>query len=172
MNIFYLDEDPVLAAQAQCDKHVVKMILESAQLLCTAHWVLDTGAPYTTQVKFYKATHVNHPCSKWVRHSQCNYNWLVKHALALCEEYSYRYNRIHASLWTIAYCSLNSIPVDNLAYKPTTPALAMPDIYKTHDPIGSYRDYYWYDKRVNIKMVWTKRGPPSWWLNYEQRTTT
>ena len=75
MNIFYLDEDPVLAAQMHCDKHVVKMILESAQLLSTAHLLID-GDELADERGLYKATHKNHPSSKWVRDSSENYEWL------------------------------------------------------------------------------------------------
>ena len=86
MNIFILDQDPVKSAQFQCNKHVVKMCLETAQLLCS---VFPSGlAPY-------KRTHYNHPCAKWARDSWCNYMWLISHGHALCNEYEYRYNKIH-----------------------------------------------------------------------------
>lgn len=88
MNIFVLDEDPKLCAQMHCDKHVVKMILEHAQMMCTAHHVTDI-------VKHdipYKPTHMNHPCNKWLRDSVENYEWLYDLTHYLNEEYKYRFN--------------------------------------------------------------------------------
>ena len=73
MNLFYLDRDPVEAARMQCDRHVVKMILETAQMLSTAHIELDGK-----QVA-YKATHKNHPSTVWVRSSSLAYNWTWRH---------------------------------------------------------------------------------------------
>ena len=108
MNIFHLDNDPVKAAQMMCDKHVVKMIVEYAQLMSTAHRVLD-GTEYYDKTKngrkikrwklngaaeerlLYKASHVNHPSNIWVRKCNDNYRWLYKHFRALCDEYTRRY---------------------------------------------------------------------------------
>ena len=89
MNIFYLDKDPVVAAQMMCDKHVVKMILESAQMLSTAHRVLD-GDTYANKVGLYKMAHKNHPSTIWARSSIENYDWLSGHMQALMKEYTYR----------------------------------------------------------------------------------
>lgn len=91
MNIFASYECPIESAKAMCDKHVIKQILESAQMLCTAHTVLD-GVQ-----KKYKPTHSNHTCSIFVRQSKENYNWLYRHLQALCEEYSYRTGKVHAT---------------------------------------------------------------------------
>ena len=96
MNIFYLDRDPQIAAQMMCDKHVVKMILESAQMLSTAHRVLD-GDEYADKNGLYKKAHVNHPSSEWVRCSYQQYKWLYDHMVALMEEYTYRYGKHHAT---------------------------------------------------------------------------
>ena len=170
MNIFYLDNDPTLAAQAQCDKHVVKMILESAQLLCTTHHYFDSDPRPETHkhIKFYKKTHVNHPCSIWTRKSLANYNWLAQHALALCSEYTYRYNKQHKSYDIIVLCSL-FYPTDiDVNMWLTEPALAMPDEYKSEDPVESYRRYYKECKRNTIQMRWTKREPPKWWNTNEK----
>jgi hypothetical protein len=166
MNIFYLDKDPALAVQYMCDKHVVKMILESAQLLCTTHWILGTNIESINIAKIYKPTHKNHPCSIWVRTCCANYNWLMRHALALLEEYSYRYKKTHASHSTIKYCVDNIPNFKNEITTMTKPALAMPDQYKCVDPVESYRNYYWFDKRINIKMTWTKRETPWWFSQY------
>jgi hypothetical protein len=92
MNIFYLDRDPVIAAQMMCDKHVVKMILESAQMLSTAHRVLD-GDEYANKMGLYKLAHKNHPSTIWVRTSSENYRWLFNHYDALMQEYTYRYDK-------------------------------------------------------------------------------
>ena len=89
MNIFYLARDPEIAAQMMCDKHVVKMILESAQMLSTAHRVLD-GDEYANSHGLYKMAHKNHPSTIWVRSSVKNYMWLYDHMIALMNEYTHR----------------------------------------------------------------------------------
>ena len=93
MNIFYLDSDPVKAAQIQYNKHVVKMILESAQMLCTAHhhYDEDTDVPY-------KKAHYNHPSTIWTRESDDHYMWLFDHMCALGKEYTKRYGKTHLSI--------------------------------------------------------------------------
>ena len=95
MNIFVLDESPVVSAKYACDKHVVKMILESAQMLCSVQ--PEGTAPY-------KRTHYNHPCTKWVRESSRNYEWLLIHAYALCDEYTRRYDKVHKTQAVIEWC--------------------------------------------------------------------
>lgn len=132
MNIFVLNEDPVLAAKDQCNKHVIKLVLETAQLLCTA--VIETGgtAPY-------RATHKNHPCAIWARETKANFNWLRRHGLALAAEYTYRYGKTHKSESVIEELSDDTIP-DGLL---TSFALAMPDECKVAgDAVASYRNYY------------------------------
>ena len=79
MNIFYLDKNPDLSAQLHCDKHVVKMILEYAQMLSTAHRVLDNSQDV------YKIAHKNHPCTIWVRENKSNYKWLSMMWFFLCK---------------------------------------------------------------------------------------
>lgn len=152
MNIFYVDENPVIAAQMLCDKHVVKMILESAQLLCSVHYF------YTSSYQpVYKLTHKNHPCSIWARTSVANYVWLCQHGLALCEEYTNRYGKIHKSEAVIrdCYSHIPSIPDDHF----TKPPLAMPDLYKSDDPVESYRKYYLGEK---MGFATWKTKPPYW----------
>ena len=116
MNIFVLHQDPVAAAQMQCDKHVVKMIVESAQMLSTAHRMLDgtvqiapskSGKRMVKHYRLfddpemdqllYKAVHYKHPCTVWTMESAQNYMWHWRHLDALCEEYTYRYGKIHAT---------------------------------------------------------------------------
>jgi len=129
MNIFVLDQDPLKAARDQCNKHVVKMLLESAQLLVTAF------PPGTTR---YKHTHVNHPCGKWVRASLSNYEWLLRHACELCNEYTRRYGKVHKTEHIIA--SLEQPDLPDLGLTPF--AQAMPEQYRDADPVKAYRAYY------------------------------
>lgn len=129
----------------QCDKHVVKMIVESAQMLCT----VGHGA--------YKPTHANHPCTKWASLSEANFEWLTAHALALCDEYTFRYGRRHKSQDVIE----NVQPPKAFSKVGLTPfALAMPDEFKSSDPVESFRAYY---HSKSSFAVWTKRKQPNWW---------
>jgi hypothetical protein len=153
MNIFVLDNDIRKCAQYHNNAHVVKMILESAQLLCTAHWKLGSQAPY-------KATHANHPCGVWVRESKHNYLWLCKLALQLCAEFEFRYGKKHKTKDVILYCLRN---VPNYDIIDSTPfAQAMPNDYKCDDAVEAYRNYYMLDKRHLAD--WGKRGAPDWWF--------
>lgn len=147
MNIFVLDYDPVQAARAQCDKHVVKMIVETAQMLCT----VGIGP--------YKRTHVNHPCTVWAGHSLSNFNWLKIHGLELCKEYTFRYGREHKTEQVIR----SVLPGENMVDVGLSRfALAMPDEYKCEDVVRSYRAYY-HSKSSFAR--WTKRKVPSWWMS-------
>lgn len=158
MNIFYLDESPHTAARMQCDKHVVKMILESAQMLCTAHRVLD-DIPNDSPSVLYRKTHTNHPSSVWVREGHANYYWLLQHFYALCKEYTFRYDRTHLTETKLAGLLWN-MPL-NIPDGSTPIKLAMPDEFKSDDPVKSYRDYY---KSKDIVMKWTKREAPEWYV--------
>lgn len=161
MNIFALSSCPVRAAQYQCDKHVVKMILESAQLLSSAHHM--TESKYAPLV--YKLTHKNHPCSIWTRTSRQNYDWVSRHFVALSEEYFYRYGRIHKSysLYNEILSNCPSLPDIGL----TEFVKCVPDEYKCYEPVTAYRHLYYFEKRKTIKMVWTEREKPDWWLRFE-----
>ncbi len=162
MNIFILDKDPIISAQLQCDKHVVKMILESAQMLSTAHRVLD-GDEYANENSLYKIAHKNHPCSIWVRETISNYQWLYNHFDALGKEYTYRYNKIHKSIDKLLL-PLKQPPWNISEGGLTEFALAMkhePQCMYIGDPVKSYRTYY-QTKRDNFNMVWTKRNQPEW----------
>ena len=157
MNIFYFDEDPWHAAKMQPDKMLVKMVLETVQILSTAHRVLDAD---DAENSLYKATHINHPCTVWARESSGNYEWLLKHFMALCAEYHYRYEKHHASYNKLAF-SLSYLP-ENIAVGSMTPvALAMPDKYKQDDPVAAYRNYCIHEKEY---AAWNnKRKKPTWW---------
>lgn len=199
MNIFVLDRDPVIAARMQCDKHVVKMVLESTQMLCTAY----DDAPY-------KHTHKNHPCSVWSRDNLFNHMWLLVHAYALADEYSRRYNKTHkceevldwveegltlrdewfgdlleldkeyiwedaADLVLTAKAAMRSPYMaaphesywtDDHYKRLSAFPLAMPDEYKTDDPVESYRKFYAAEKAGFAK--WDRgTDPPDWWTHKE-----
>lgn len=152
MNIFVLDYSPVKAAQMQCDKHVVKMPLESAQILCTAF--PKGSAPY-------KLTHYNHPCSIWCRQSEENYKWLIQHGLALCDEYTYRYGKHHKSRDVILWCEQNINEISFERKGKTHFTLCFDDKFKIGSAVESYRLYYINEKRSIAK--WNKaRKAPSW----------
>ena len=146
MNIFYLHKDPVEAAKLQYNKHVVKMILESAQMLCTAHHEImgdDANVPY-------KRAHVNHPSTIWVRENAYNYMWLYKHMVALGDEYTKRYGKEHLTI-TKCFDPLFRLPPGIPIPKPLThtqPPQAMPDEYKDPCSIKAYWNYYIGEKHV------------------------
>ena len=145
MNIFYLDEDPKLAAIYQYNKHVVKMILESAQMLCTAHHCImgdDADVPY-------KIAHKNHPSTIWARKSGQNYAWLYYHMMALGDEYYVRYGRKHLSI-TKCEDKLAILPGGILQTGFTQPPQCMPDEYKDECSIQAYWNYYIGEKHVVV----------------------
>lgn len=153
MNIFVLDECPINAAINQVDKHVVKMTLETAQLLSTCHRVLESSV----SEEVYRKTHANHPCSVWLRQSRQNYEWLYSHFRALLDEYSFRYGKPHKCGNYLELLSMCPVEEDC----GLTPfALAMPDEYKRECPVESYIAYYLGEK--NYMFKWTKRTPPDW----------
>lgn len=153
MNIFVLDINPKKCAKYHCDKHVIKMILETAQLLCSAHHMTgNKNVPY-------RLTHKNHPCSIWTRKSKANYKWLVKLGLELCAEYTHRYDKIHKTEKIIKWCAENipNLPNDDM----TEFAYAMPDIYKiSSDAVTNYREYYKQDKAA---IATWKTQKPEWY---------
>ena len=181
MNIFYVDKDPVKAAQMLLDKHVVKMILESAQMLCTAHRVQDgemvigksaTGRKRTTYKHpnsnmdkiLYGAGWLKHPSCIWVMESAYNYIWLYKHMMALGDEYTKRYGKTHLTIEKLGDL-LKSPPKNakiNVMGRDATPA--MPDECKVPgDVVQSYRNYYIMKK----KRFATWRAPaviPEWYV--------
>lgn len=167
MNIFYLSADPREAAEMHVDKHVVKMIVESAQLLSTAHRLIDGVKIDKTwhlsddrETSLYKATHINHPSAKWVRESRANYNWLVRLFEELCKEYTYRYGKTHKCEPMLK--TFTHGPRNISVMKPfTEPTPAMPDQYKVPgNSVQSYRNYYLGEKQRMFS--WKKRNPPAW----------
>lgn len=179
MNIFFLDKNPVKCAQMHVDRHVTKMVLEYAQLLSTAHRVID-GVPTTRLSKsgrkqqhyilsdeneqvFYSATHINHPSAIWVRHSAMNYYWLYTLLDALCKEYTYRYGKIHKCERDGLVNRLQITPKNiNYNLNFTEPTPAMPDEVKiVGDSKASYRNYYILNK--SHLANWKKREVPDWY---------
>lgn len=149
MNIFLLSLDPEQCAKMHCSKHVVKMILESTQILCAAHHTNNNG--YTPP---YKLTHKNHPCTVWVRQSITNYWWLCKLAVSLCKEYTYRYGKVHACQQHIEALVGEFPLIPDIGF--TSPVQAMPDQYKVEgDPVSAYRAYYLGDKQR--MLYWSGR---------------
>lgn len=181
MNIFILHNDPYIAARMHVDKHVVKMILESAQLLSTAHRVLDGAEIIETTALgrkkkiwtlsdardtiLYRATHINHPCGIWTRQSRENYYWLWELTQGLCNEYYLRYGEKKAKRHKVEESGL----LDVLRIAPhcipgrpgITPfAQAMPEKYKDKDATKAYRAYYLGEKKAMIR--YTNRPQPAW----------
>lgn len=178
MNMFYLSEDPHLCAAWSVDSHCVKMILESAQLLSTAHRILD-GVEYTDKTKtgrnvkrwrlpdqrdgiLYSATHVNHPCAIWCRQSAANYAWLWSLMTEYCIEYTGRYGKVHKIAADGLLDELDQLPTHiNHEIGFTRPPSAMdPKYIISEDPIANYRNYYKVGKAHLHK--WKKRQPPEW----------
>ena len=153
MNIFYLHNDPVKCAEMHCDKHVVKMIVEYAQLMSTAHRLLDNND------QVYKPTHPKHPSTIWTRASKANYDWLFQLWTMLLDEYTHRYGKRHAC--EKMYSVLFNAPANIEAGPFTEPTPAMPDEYKVAgNSIMSYRGYYIGAKKA--LLTWKGRQIPNW----------
>lgn len=174
-----MHEDPRQCAEWMVDKHVVKMILETAQLLSTAHrlmdgleihlelekngkirkkrvWVLDD---HRNDV-LYSATHINHPSAIWCRQSVENYNWLVDHLFALSDEYTYRYGKKHLTIQKLGYI-IQSPPFNLKDWDMTKMPSCMDRQYViSDDPITNYRNYYIKGKKR--LHSWKRREPPEW----------
>ena len=182
MNIFVLDRDPEIAAKYHCNKHVVKMILESGQMLCGAHWLsflhkngkdlksfkrvrdaqawLRENMPKHKQPP-WKLSHANHPCSVWTRESKDNYRWHCELGLALCAEYTRRYGKIHKSEQLHNWLTDNVPDIPDIGR--TEHPACMPDDCKVDSVVESYKNYYReYKKRL---AVWEPRATtPSWFV--------
>ena len=157
MNIFILDKNPEISARMHCDKHVPKMIVESAQMLSTAHRVID-GDEYADKMGLYKMAHKNHPSTIWTRTSTENYMWLNRLFGALCREYTYRYEKHHASERLLGPLAL--VP-NGMTYSGfTDPPQCMPDYCKGEDTVLAYQNYYILEKSRFAK--WKKRPTPEW----------
>ena len=180
MNIFFLDKNPRECARQHCDKHVVKMVIETAQLLSTAHRLLD-GKQWTDRTAnnrrikrwrhpdpkvdkiLYKASHINHPSNIWVRKTKTNYQWAHDFWRHLCTEFTNRYGSEH-----LTFRKLNNLldktprKIDNYRFWEDPPQ-CMPDYCKTENTIEAYRNYYRNEKRSFAK--WDKlNNTPEWFL--------
>lgn len=160
MNIFFLDLDPEKCAQMHVDKHVVKMILEHFQMLCTTHHIV--GSKNKDFKPPYKLTHPKHPCNLWLQKSLSNYLFLIKLTEELLKEYTYRYGKIHKCQMYLQLMKDNLPNIEDIGF--TSPAQAMPDEYKEKDSIYAYRNYYFYGKAHIHK--WKNREPPEWLNEY------
>lgn len=168
MNIFVTDQNAEQSARNLCDKHIGKMIVESAQMLSTAWWMLDSSCP---GFRTYKPTHRHHPCTKWVMESDGNYLWLGQHAMEMCKEFTRRYGGVHKTQM-IVECLWKQPPrnIPNRGMNQMTP---FADSYYGDDPVGhfmcyvpgdtiqSYRNFYKLDKTRFAK--WNHSEKPSWW---------
>ena len=185
MNIFYLDKDPILAAEMSCDKHVCKMIIESAQMLSTAPRIIDGTEYYgktangrkikrwkhpdkNLEASLYLASHVKHPSTIWVMQSAYNYIWLYRHMMALNSQFRLRYNKSvdHMTIQKLGTILKNTPKNITLNKIGTEPPPAMPDECKVPgDSIASYRKYYIMKKRPfatwrspSVMPDWYKKG--------------
>jgi hypothetical protein len=182
MNLFILFDDPVLAAQAHCDKHVIKMILETCQMLYTAHWTTeyppiivkqqrfllppdsfkDAPKKKNSEVRGYASAHINHPCTKWIRESLENYMFACELGLALAEEYKYRWQttREHSCQKHVQWLKEHPPRLPSIGITPF--AVAMDEKYRIScDPIECYRNFYATSKKERGLLVYTRREMPS-----------
>tara|TARA_R110002020_G_scaffold216353_6_gene423985 strand:- start:6848 stop:7360 length:513 start_codon:yes stop_codon:yes gene_type:complete len=166
VNIFVLDENPIRAAEMMCDKHIPKMVVESAQMMASAlrrHDVTDERMPLTKSGTPYKGGYQHHPCTLWVGDTYTNFDWLASHAIALCVEYTHRFGKQHAC--EDAICHMNAMHVDGFSHlngdRLTPFAQAMPDEFKHEDVVKAYRAYY-HSKQF---AKWEKgTHAPDWWM--------
>jgi hypothetical protein len=180
MNVFVLSEDPIEAAQMMCDKHIPKMIVEAAQMLSTAHRMLDgyvekrpsnsgkrmvnywVHSNSNLEGVLYNAVHHKHPCTIWTMASKANYEWHYKHFLALCSEFQYRFNREH-----LTYKKLKDVLREPPINIPNSAITEFPQAMKAYpqcmvegDPVQAYRNYYHYKHFAK----WERGRPaPEWW---------
>lgn len=187
MNLFFLSLNLKKCAKYHCDKHLVKMILETTQLLYTAHhlnrktgrWIEKRNQEYIKRglepLKVYKCTHAKHPTAIWVRISKANYKFASKLGILLCKEYTKRYNKVHKCQEHLEWLHSNRPPfhiepsykegqflaTKNLRKGITPVPLAMPEEYYDDDPVVAYRNYY-----INEKAgfaVWRYTETPGWY---------
>lgn len=158
MNIFYLDPDPIVAAQQQCNAHVIKMTLETTQILCSVLWQYGHEAPY-------RPTHIMHPCVVWAGQSAAHFEWLHRHGYAQAMEYHYRYKRYHKCHFVLLGLRQPIMPY----YRFVPPPQAMPDYCRHPDTVEAYRRCYINEKQHILE--WTRRDPPYWIRSYLNGST-
>lgn len=167
MNLFMLHENSLIAGRMNCDKHVVKMPVECVQMLVSSllrHGADPNEAPMTQRGTRHKGGYHNHPMTRWVGDSICNFVWCYSHAQSLCVEYEKRYGKQHFAKKQLDEISAwvswaDYLPHDEL----TQPPQCMPDEYKVEgDFVEAYRRYYLYEKGRFAR--WNKgTKAPSWW---------
>lgn len=169
MNIFYLHDNPIIAASYHCDKHVGKMLIETCQMLATAHHQHGNGDKVS-----YKQTHVNHPSNKWVRESPLHYRYAVALAHALGREFFKRYGKHHKS-YDVLLNELYKAPpaMQSMPFKWRTPPLAMPEEFHGDNAVQAYRRFY-VSKRERMEMVWCRhaKAAPEWYTDIMQSLET
>jgi len=185
MNIFVLSEEPYEAAQMVCDKHCSKMIVESAQMLSTAHRMLNgyvekrpskSGKRMINywvhknpnlETFLYKAVHHNHPCTVWTMESKDNYIWHYNHFIGLADEFLMRYKKPHMTVVKLKEVLRNpphGIPNIGLTEFPQA-MNHYPECKVPGDPVAAYRKYYHAAKHF---AKWEKgREAPYWWEGYK-----
>ena len=169
MNIFVTDPSPTVSAQCLPDKHIVKMPLETCQMLaivCSEKWGhgygelhKKDGTPYKTE----KGAFRNHPCTVWATASIINTRWLIAHGMALCEEYTHRYDKVHSCEKTILEAG-SIIPFT--MEKPKSFARAMPDVLKNNIAISTftaYKEYLRSKTWVASNYICDSSRKP-WWI--------
>lgn len=158
MNIFYLHSDPEKCAKMHCDKHVVKMIVETAQLLSTAHHEID-GDP---SIECYRSTHKNHPSAVWARKNRSNYQWLWQLLQGLLVEYTSRYGKVHKTESSGIFNNLKTLPYELKGGKFCEPPQCMQERCKVEgDAIMAYRNYYIREKSYMAR--WKFTDEPVWY---------
>jgi len=160
MNIFFLARIVEECALYHADVHVIKMILETAQLLYSSHHIFKTDFS-KAEVKPFKMTHSNHPCAIWARESVANYIWLCRLGIALCKEYTFRYDKIHSCEENLMWLSKNIPPLSDKPF--TDPPQTMPEEFKDLDCVKAYRQYYFNVKGDLKRFGYKKRSFPTWW---------
>lgn len=182
MNIFVLDENPQIAAEMHCDKHVPKMIIEHTQMMAAAYYS-TIGISRKKEIEGkqkevnelfkdwprkkpdgsdhpYSISHVNHPCTVWTRSSIENFNWLLECTDSLCTEFEKRWKHPHSIKAIINWMRKNPPKLPSVGLQPF--AKAMPDCFREPNPVQSYRKYYGM-KTSYMRVQWIKGSTPSWW---------
>lgn len=188
MNIFVLSKEPKEAARMMCDKHCSKMIVEAAQMLSTAHRMLDgwtekrpsksgkrminywVHPSSNLENVLYKAVHHHHPCTAWTMASKANYEWHYEHMVGLTEEFELRYNKPHLTAQKLLEVLQNTpTNIPDIGLTPFAQAMNhYPNCMVEGDAVTAYRNYYHAAKSF---AVWAKgRSAPSWWEGYKGYT--
>lgn len=168
LNLFVLHKHPQIAAQMHCDKHVCKMCVESVQILCSVYHISASQLEIP-----YKLSHKNHPCCIWARYSRANFEWLLQHSGALCEEYTERYGKYHKSQAVLEWCEKNkdSLIFTNNGLSPFAVAIGTDKLCRKHpdfdkiDTVHNYRLYYVMDKPF---AKWKNGNIPEWFVDMKQ----